>query len=345
MSLSIDSFLNNLAKAPIKPVYLIAGAEALLVQEAADALRQRLRENGYSERIVIDADAGGFDWNDLHQHGASMSLFATLRLLDLRLPTGKPGKEGAQALLEFCQSPPADTVLLVTSQDWSNKHGGKWSEAIETLGELAVAWPIKPGEIGYWINRRLSAKGIKADAEALQILTARVEGNLLAANQEIDKLAMQGVQGAVTAAQMQQWVADSSRFDVFKLIDACYERDFARASRILRGLRAEGEQVPALVPMVGKELLNLAYYARIQEEGRRAQAAMQADKLWQAKQAQMLRMLDHGSSRLFDELCRQLADVDRMSKGRIGGDPWVSLERVLVQWADAKSRVRVSVCT
>ncbi|WP_395771926.1 DNA polymerase III subunit delta [Arenimonas sp.] len=345
MSLSIDSFLNNLAKAPIKPVYLIAGAEALLVQEAADALRQRLRENGYSERIVIDADAGGFDWNDLHQHGASMSLFATLRLLDLRLPTGKPGKEGAQALLEFCQSPPADTVLLVTSQDWSNKHGGKWSEAIETLGELVVAWPIKPGEIGYWINRRLSAKGIKADAEALQILTARVEGNLLAANQEIDKLAMQGVQGAVTAAQMQQWVADSSRFDVFKLIDACYERDFARASRILRGLRAEGEQIPALVPMVGKELLNLAYYARIQEEGRRAQAAMQADKLWQAKQAQMLRMLDHGSSRLFDELCRQLADVDRMSKGRIGGDPWVSLERVLVQWADAKSRVRVSVCT
>ena len=98
MSLSVDSFLNTLAKAPIKPVYLIAGAEALLVQEAADALRQRLREQGYSERIVIDTDAGGFDWNDLHQHGASMSLFASLRLLDLRLPTGKPGKEGAQAL-------------------------------------------------------------------------------------------------------------------------------------------------------------------------------------------------------------------------------------------------------
>ena len=273
-----------------------------------------------------------------------MSLFATLRLLDLRLPTGKPGKEGAQALLEFCQSPPADTVLLVTSQDWSNKHGGKWSEAIETLGELVVAWPIKPGEIGYWISRRLSAKGIKADAEALQILTARVEGNLLAANQEIDKLAMQGVQGAVTAAQMQQWVADSSRFDVFKLIDACYDHDFPRASRILRGLRAEGEQVPALIPMIGKELLNLAYYARIQEESRRAQSAMQADKLWQTKQAQMLRMLDHGSCRLFEDLCRQLADVDRMSKGRLGGDAWVSLERVLVQWAEIKSRSCVSVC-
>lgn len=344
MSITVDSFLNTLPKAPIKPVYLIAGAEALLVQEAADALRLRLREQGYSERIVIDADAGGFDWNDLHQHGASMSLFARLRLLDLRLPTGKPGKEGAQALLEYCQAAPPDTVLLVTCQDWSNKHGGKWSEAIEHSGELVVAWPIKPGEIGYWISRRLSAKGIKADAEALQILTVRVEGNLLAANQEIDKLAMQGVQGAVTAAQMQQWVADSSRFDVFKLIDACYDHDFPRASRILRGLRAEGEQVPALVPMIGKELLNLAYYARIQEESRRAQSTMQADKLWQTKQAQMLRMLDHGSCRLFEDLCRQLADVDRMSKGRLGGDAWVSLERVLVQWAEIKSRSCVSVC-
>lgn len=344
MSITVDSFLNTLPKAPIKPVYLIAGAEALLVQEAADALRLRLREQGYSERIVIDADAGGFDWNDLHQHGASMSLFASLRLLDLRLPTGKPGKEGAQALLEYCQAAPPDTVLLITCQDWSNKHGGKWSEAIEHSGELVVAWPIKPGEIGYWISRRLSAKGIKADAEALQILTVRVEGNLLAANQEIDKLAMQGVQGAVTAAQMQQWVADSSRFDVFKLIDACYDHDFPRASRILRGLRAEGEQVPALIPMIGKELLNLAYYARIQEESRRAQSAMQADKLWQTKQAQMLRMLDHGSCRLFEDLCRQLADVDRMSKGRLGGDAWVSLERVLVQWAEIKSRSCVSVC-
>lgn len=344
MSITVDSFLNTLPKAPIKPVYLIAGAEALLVQEAADALRLRLREQGYSERIVIDADAGGFDWNDLHQHGASMSLFARLRLLDLRLPTGKPGKEGAQALLEYCQAAPPDTVLLVTCQDWSNKHGGKWSEAIEHSGELVVAWPIKPGEIGYWISRRLSAKGIKADAEALQILTVRVEGNLLAANQEIDKLAMQGVQGAVTAAQMQQWVADSSRFDVFKLIDACYDHDFPRASRILRGLRAEGEQVPALVPMIGKELLNLAYYARIQEESRRAQSTMQADKLWQTKQAQMLRMLDYGSCRLFEDLCRQLADVDRMSKGRLGGDAWVSLERVLVQWAEIKSRSCVSVC-
>lgn len=344
MSITVDSFLNTLPKAPIKPVYLIAGAEALLVQEAADALRLRLREQGYSERIVIDADAGGFDWNDLHQHGASMSLFASLRLLDLRLPTGKPGKEGAQALLEYCQAAPPDTVLLITCQDWSNKHGGKWSEAIEHSGELVVAWPIKPGEIGYWISRRLSAKGIKADAEALQILTARVEGNLLAANQEIDKLAMQGLQGAVTAAQMQQWVADSSRFDVFKLIDACYDHDFPRASRILRGLRAEGEQVPALIPMIGKELLNLAYYARIQEESRHAQSAMQADKLWQTKQAQMLRMLDHGSCRLFEDLCRQLADVDRMSKGRLGGDAWVSLERVLVQWAEIKSRSCVSVC-
>lgn len=344
MSLTVDAFLNTLARAPIKPVYLIAGAEGLLVQEAADALRARLRTEGFSERIVIDADAGQFDWNDLHQYAASMSLFASRRLLDLRLPTGKPGKEGAQALLAYCKAPPADTVLLITAQDWSKKHHDKWTEALETQGLLVQAWPVKPGEISYWISRRLQAKGIRADAEALQLLSARVEGNLLAANQEVDKLAMQGVTGAISAAQIQQWVADSSRFDIFKLIDACYDRDFPRVSRILKGLRAEGEQVPALIPLIAKELLNLAYYARIQEQNRRAQAQMQADKHWQGKQAQMLRMLDNTGSFVFEGLCQQLADVDRMSKGRLSGDAWVALERVLAQWAHAKTRGCVLVC-
>lgn len=344
MSVGSETFLRALAKAAIQPVYLVAGSEALLVQECCDALRAKLREAGFSERIVLESDDSGFSWDELHHQAASMSLFASRRLLDLRLPTGKPGKDGAQAIVDYCASPPPDTVLLIRCFEWSAKHGGKWSEAIEACGQMVLASAVKASELGAWMAQRLSANGIRASGEALQILQQRVEGNLLAANQEIQKLAMLGVHGDISAEQMRQWVSDSSRFDVFKLVDACYDGDFPRASRILKGLRAEGEQVPALVPMIGKELMNLAYYAQLKQGGVRVQAAMQADKHWQGKQAQMLRMLDHAGSCEFENLVSQLADVDRMSKGRKTGDAWVGLERVLAQWCNAKARQCVAVC-
>lgn len=345
MSVNSESFLRSLAKSEVKPVYLIAGSEMLLVQECCDALRMKLRSAGFSERTVIDADGSGFNWDELHHQGASMSLFASLRLLDLRLPTGKPGKEGSQAIIEFCASVPPDTVLLISCFEWSSKHGGKWSETIDACGQMVAVAPVKPSETSAWIGQRLNAHGIRVSAEALQILDQRVEGNLLAAKQEIEKLAMLGVKGDINAMQMQQWVADSSRYDVFKLIDACYDADLPRASRILKGLKAEGEQIPALVPMIGKELMNLAYYAQIKESGRRTQAAMQADKIWQSKQAQMLRMIDQASRIHFERLVKQLAEIDRMSKGRKVGDAWVGLERVLAQWANGKTRQSVNVCS
>lgn len=344
MSQSSDQFLRALAKADIKPAYLICGQEPLLVQECADALRAKLKAAGFSERTVLESDDNGFEWDDLYQHASAMSLFSSQRLIELRLPSGKPGKDGSQALVDFCVRAPSDTVLLVTCQEWSTKHGGKWSEAIESCGQMVVAWQVKPHELGAWLNQRLAAKGISASAEALQILLDCVEGNLLAANQEVTKLAMQGVTGAVSAEQMQNWVSDSSRFDIFKLIDACYAQDLPRMSKILHGLKAEGEQVPALVPMLGKELMSLAYYAQLQEKNRRAQAQMQADRQWQSKQAQMLRLIDLAGSARFENLIKQLATVDRMSKGRATGDAWVSLHRVLAQWAALKAKGRVPVC-
>ena len=344
MSQTNDQFLRGLAKAAVKPVYLICGQEPLLVQECADALRAKLRTEGFSERIVLETDASGFDWDDLYQHGSAMSLFSSQRLIDLRLPTGKPGKDGGQALIDFCARAPSGTVLLITCQEWSTKHGGKWSEAVDQNGQMVVAGLVKPHELGAWLKQRLAAKGISASDEALQILLACVEGNLLAANQEVAKLAMQGVTGAVTAEQMRHWVADSSRFDVFKLIDACYAQDLPRMSRILHGLRAEGEQVPGLVPMIGKELMSLAYYAQIQEKSHRAQAQMQADRQWQTKQAQMLRMIDAAGSAHFESLIKQLALVDMISKVRATGDAWVSLHRVLAQWAALKAKGRLRIC-
>lgn len=344
MSLSNEQFLRTLSNAAIKPVYLLCGQEPLLIQECADALRAKLKASGFSERVVLETDSKGFEWPDLYQHSSAMSLFASQRLLDMRLPTGKPGKEGSQALVDYCANPSPDTVLLISTQEWSKKHGGKWTDVIAQCGQIVESWQVKPSEMASWLNKRLSAKGISASQDALQILLACVEGNLLAANQEVNKLAMQGITGSISAAQMQHWVADSSRFDVFKLIDACYGQDVARMSRILHGLKSEGEQVPALVPLIGKELMNLAYYAQIQEQSKRAHAQMQADKHWQNKQAQMLRAIDAANSVHFENLTQQLAQVDKMSKGRLTGDAWVSLERVLTQWALPKSKGRIRVC-
>ena len=342
MNVSNEQFLKALAKSAIKPVYLIAGQEPLLIQECAVALRSKLKTQGFSERIVLDADSSSFEWDELYHHSNALSLFASQRIIDLRLPTGKPGKDGSQAIIDYCKNPPADTVLIISTLEWSNKHGGKWSEAMSAIGDLVVAWLIKPNEMAYWLQNRLSAKGISASDEAVQILLARVEGNLLAANQEINKLAMQGITGSISAEQMQQWVADSSRFDVFKLIDACYANDVPRLSKILHGLKSEGEVVPALLPMIGKELMNLAYYAKVKESKRSAQTQMQADKHWQSKQAQMLRMLESASTAHFEALISQLAVVDKMSKGRAIGDAWVAFERVLCQWALPKTKQRLT---
>lgn len=344
MSQSNEQFLNALSQSAIKPVYLLCGQEPLLIQECADALRNKLKAIGFSERIVLETDSSSFDWQDLYQHSTAMSLFASQRIIDMRLPTGKPGKDGSQALIDYCSNPPPDTVLMISTQEWSTKHGGKWSEAVEACGQMVLSWQVKPNEMARWLNQRLTAKGISASPDAQQILLACVEGNLMAANQEVNKLAMQGVAGSISAAQMQVWVADSSRFDVFKLIDACYGQDVPRMSKILHGLRSEGEQVPGLVPLIAKELMNLAYYAHIQEKSRRAQAQMQADKHWQSKQAQMLRAIDTGNSAHFESLNQQLAQVDKMSKGRLSGNAWVALERVLTQWALPKAKQCLHVC-
>lgn len=344
MNVNSEQFLNALAKSAIKPVYLIAGQEPLLIQECAVALRSKLKTQGFSERIVLESDSSSFSWDELYHHSNALSLFASQRIIDLRLPTGKPGKDGSQAIIDYCKNPPADTVLIISTLEWSTKHGGKWSEAIGSIGDLVLAWLIKPNEMSSWLRNRLKAKGISVSEEAVQILLARVEGNLLAANQEINKLAMQGITGSISAEQMQQWVADSSRFDVFKLIDACYGQDVPRLSKVLHGLKSEGEAVPALLPLIGKELMNLAYYAQVKQSKRNAQAQMQADKHWQSKQAQMIRMLDVANQQHFEALIKQLALVDKMSKGRAIGDAWVALERVLCQWADPKMLQRLSSC-
>lgn len=343
VELRFDRLQRQLDSEPLRPVYLIAGSEPLLVQEAADAIRAKARDEGYGEREVFDVE-GGFDWNTLQQGLASLSLFATRRLFDLRLPTGKPGKDGSEALRSYCDNPPPDTVLLITAQDWSRAHAGKWSEAIAKAGHFLPVWPVKAHEFSGWLQTRLRSRGLLAEPAAIERLAERVEGNLLAAAQEVDKLALLlGKRGegrgatALTVDEMESLVADSSRFDVFKLVDAALAGEAARASRMLTALRAEGEQVPGLTPMLARELVLLCQLGRAAASGNVA-AALREARVWESKQAVYRRALERHPAERWERFASECGSIDALAKGRGEGDPWLRLERLLVAIAEPRAR-------
>ncbi len=337
MELRVDRFERQLAGEPLRPAYLVAGSEPLLVQECADAVRARAVAEAFSEREVFDAGTG-FDWDALSMAIASPSLFSPRRLIELRLPTGRPDKDGSAVLTGFCADPPPDTVLLVTAQDWSTKHGGKWSEAIASAGHMVVAWPIRPGDLADWLARRLRSRGLSADPAAIALLAERVEGNLLAAAQEVDKLALLAPGAQLSLEEMDRLVADSARFDVFKLAEAALAGDAARARRMLHALRAEGEQVAGLLPIVANEIVRLASLARVGERGGNLAQAMREARVWDSKQALYRRALDRHPAARWDALVAEAGQVELLSKGRGTGDSWLRMERLLSAVADARAR-------
>jgi len=336
MPLTLAQFHKQLAGGELKPVYLLAGEEHLLLLEAADELRARARALGYVEREVIDAEANG-DWNDLTMAMVSMSLFSSRKVIDLRLPGGKPGKEGSAAIMDYCRNPPPDTVLLITCTQWSKQHETAWVAAVERAGVFVPVWPLKPDELPEWIGQRMARRGLRPDRDAIAALAERVEGNLLAAAQEIDKLHLLHGDKPLDAATLEDLVADSARFDVFRLSDAALGGDAARALRVLAGLRAEGEQVPGLLPIVAMEVLKIATLARAARGGNLA-AAMREARVWDSKQALYRRALERHEEARWESFAAEIGRIDLMSKGRLAGDAWLALERLLSAIASSKAR-------
>lgn len=322
----------------LHPVYLIAGPEMLRVLEAADAVRRRARAQGIGERAVFDADGRDFDWGMLEATFNAPSLFSARRLVEVRLPTGKPGKDGIEIISSFCADPPPDVVLLITAGEWSKAHHGKWTEAVSRIGMISIAWAIKPHELAGWVESRLRMKGLSADRDAVQILVERVEGNLLAAAQEIDKLVLLAGGGTLDAATMQSLVADAARYDVFRLTDAVLDGQAAQVSRMLAGLRAEGDVVAGLMPMVIRELLRTAALARAQARGANLGAEMKSQGIWEARQAPFKRALQrHPNPARWDRFVAEASRIDRIAKGRADGDAWVAMERLLLAIAEARA--------
>ena len=323
---------------PLHPAYLVAGPEMLRVLEAADAVRRMARAQGIGEREIFDVEGRDFDWGNVEAAFNAPSLFSARRLVELRLPSGKPGKDGEKVILGFCANPPPDVVLLVTAGECGKALQGKWSEAIGKIGLVAIAWAVKPHELAGWVESRLRAKGLRAEREAVQVLVERVEGNLLAAAQEIDKLALLAGNDAVTAQSMHALVADAARYDVFRLADAMLDGQAAQVSRMLAGLRAEGDAVAGLMPILVRELLRAVALARVQAVGGNLGTEMKAQGIWDTRQAPFKRALQrHPNPLRWERFIAVASRIDRMAKGRADGDAWVALERLLLVVADAKA--------
>lgn len=321
VKLGSDSLAAHLAR-QLTHAYLVSGDEPLLVGEAADAIRQAARNAGFTDRQVFFGERG-FDWSELRGESASLSLFAERRILEVKLPTGKPG-DGAAVLQALVERPAADQLLLVVSSQLDRTaQQSEWVRAFEREGAWVPIWPIDIARLPAWIEARLQRHGLAITRDAAQLLAERVEGNLLAAQQEIDKLALLLEGGAVDVSTLESAVARSARYDVWKLQDAVLRGDSARALRILSGLQDEGEE-PTLILWALSSGLRAVWNAA---------GGRPAVPHWQRPPAGLADANRRIGLPLIAELVDEAATVDRTIKGRASGDPWDALARLVARFS------------
>ena len=315
MRLTAEKFIEQPPKTPAS-LYVIYGAEPLAALEAADALRELARRAGYVERDVFTA-IGGFDWSQLCSAGNAPSLFATLRLLELRIPTGKPGAEGSDAITRYCERLPDDTVTLVLLPeiDWKGKQT-KWFMALEAAAVMIEAAPIERARLPQWLKARLARQQQSTSEEGLEFLADRVEGNLLAALQEIKKLALLCEPGEISLDLLEDSVANVSRFNPFQLVAAIHEGDIARIQRMLDGLKAEGEAPPLILWVLANEIRTLARVRGVTRSGRPPHPS---------RARELERIARRHNAKSIHALLLQAAEIDRMIKGLNQRDPWDGL--------------------
>ncbi|MFI8482460.1 DNA polymerase III subunit delta [Pseudomonas sp. NPDC078700] len=312
----------------LAPVYVVSGDEPLLCQEACDAIRAATRTQGFSERQVFNAEAN-FDWGNLLQASASLSLFADKRLLELRIPGGKPSDKGV-ALLEYLSRPAEDTVLLVSlpKLDGSTQKT-KWAKALieGPSTQFLQIWPVDANQLGQWIRQRMAQAGLTASQEAIEMITARVEGNLLAAAQEIEKLKLLAEGNQVDVDTVQAAVADSARFDVFGLIDAALNGEAAHALRMLEGLRGEGVEPPVILWALAREIRMLATIAQQFSQGMPLDKAFSSARppVWDKRRPLVSKALQRHSAQRWATLLEEAQAIDAQIKGQAAGDAWSSL--------------------
>lgn len=332
MDINARKLAEHLART-LAPVYVVHGDEPLLAIEAGDAIRAAARRNGCDEREVLVAERD-FRWDAFVAAGANMGLFGGRKLVDLRIPGGKPGTEGAKALESYAGRPNPDQVLLVTLPrlDRAAQASG-WFTALAAAGVAVAVYPLERNDLPTWIAGRLARQQQRATQETLAFLADRCEGNLFAAEQEIEKLGLLLPTGEIAQDAVERAVTNVARYDVFQLSEAWLAGDAARAVRIIGALEAEGEGIQLLLWQLGEDVHALAAILAAIAAGTPASAAVRSARVWGKRQAAM-----EGAARRLRigqvmPLVHGLARLDALSKGIGRGDAWAELRTLALALA------------
>ena len=299
----------------ILPAYVIHGDEPLLAMEAADAVRAAARRAGYAEREVLEPGRS-YDWSEFTHTAGSLSLFAAKKIVELRLPTGKPGSAGAAAIAAYCERPSADVLLLVTLPRLDRgSQSSPWFNALARLGVIVDVWPVDRSRLSAWIVERLARQNQRASREVLAFLAERVEGNLLAAHQELQKLALLAPPGELAMETVQAAVGSVARYDPYDAAQALLAADLGRYARVIDGLRAEGEQPTFVLFVISSALFAL-------RDGHPERIFNRA--LRQAVEGAAQRF----SARRIERSLVEAAGIDRAIKGIDRLEPWEAFMRL-----------------
>ena len=346
MQLALPQLQAHLQKG-LRSLYTLHGDEALLVQEAADAIRAAARQQGYTERSVHVVSGAHFDWSEVLAAGGSMSLFAERQILEIRVPTGKPGKEGSPMIQQLAQSAEGNdstlTLFILPRLDGPTKKGA-WFGALEQFGVSLQIDSLDRAQLPQWIAQRLKLQNQSVASgqdgqNCLQFFADRVEGNLLAAHQEIQKLSLLYPAGELTHAQVESAVMNVARYDVFKLSEAVLAGQVARVQRMLDGLQAEGEAAVLVHYTLSEDIRALKRVKDAMAEGRPLPMALREQRIWGAREKLFERVLPKLSTARLAQLLKNAHQVDGIVKGlKVADwptDPWQALQRLALRVSSA----------
>lgn len=311
----------------LSPLYVIWGEEPLAMLETEDAIRAAALESG-CERTVFTVQ-GKFDWSVIFGHTDNFSLFAQKKLVEIRIPSGKPGIDGSAALGRYAEALSADTVTLISlpGLEWKQTKS-KWFGTLTAQATVIQSRDVPLEQMPGWIGRRLAANNQQASREALEFLAGRLEGNLLAAKQEIGKLSLLLPPGKLSLQDVEQAVTDVSRFEVADIQDAMLAGDAARCARVLDSLRQEGEAVPKIMWQIGATLRLLYKLKSVMRQGQPLAAAFKANRIWDKRQSLVQAALKRVGDARLEAALSDAARIDRQAKGLEGGDPWDDMLRL-----------------
>ena len=322
----------------LSPLYVLIGDEPLAQSECLDAIRQAASKAGADERTSFIVERN-FNWQQIQQFGQALSLFSSLRILEIHIPNGKPGVDGGKALAELAANaiPDTTTIIVLPSLEREAKNS-VWFNALQSASTIIELKEIASNQLPQWLSARLAAQDQSCDVASLEFIAHQVEGNLLAAHQEIQKLALLYPAGEISAESIREAVLNVSRFDAFQLGEAVLAGDAARTSRILQGLQDEGENAVAVMNPLMWVLRPLVRIKQAEARGENLMNAMTNARIYGDRQSLVKRALARLSLRQLEAALQKLCDIDRTAKGVMQGDAWLELSRLCFGLAKVRGR-------